>query len=102
MGKMQIHDKNGDRLYLTQDEREAFLKTARIQTPEIRTLAETLAYTGCRLSEALELVPKRVQLDNGRSVFQSLKKRGRVHHREIPVPLEYLDTLNVVHHIGRA
>ena len=101
MGKMTLHDEGGNRLYLSQDERTAFLETAKLQLPEVRTLAETLVYTGCRISEALELVPKRVQLKVGRIVFRSLKKRGRVHYREIPVPSDYLDTLNVVHNIRK-
>ena len=96
---MQLYDSKSNRLYLTQDERTAFLETAKKQTREVRTLAETLAYTGCRISEALQLTPMRVQLDDGRIAFKSLKKRGRVHVREIPVPPEYLDTLNVVHNI---
>ncbi len=102
MSEMRLFDTKGNRLYLTMPERAAFLDAARAAPPEVRTLAETLAYTGCRLSEALELVPKRVQLDEGRIVFRSLKKRREDVYRAVPVPPEYLDTLNIVHRIRDA
>ncbi len=102
MSEMRLFDTKGNRLYLTMPERAAFLDAARAAPPEVRTLAETLAYTGCRLSEALELVPKRVQLDEGRIVFRSLKKRREDVYRAVPVTPEYLDTLNIVHRIRDA
>ncbi len=90
---MRLYNTDGNRLYLATQERAAFLDTARLARPEVRSFAETLAYTGCRISEALELVPKRVQLDEGRVVFRSLKKRREDVYRAVPVPPEYLDTL---------
>ncbi len=99
---MRLYNTDGNRLYLTMQERAAFLDTARLVRPEVRSFAETLAYTGCRISEALELVPKRVQLDAGRVVFRSLKKRREDVYRAVPVPPEYLDTLNIVHRIRDA
>ena len=102
MSEMRLYNTDGNRLYLTTQERAAFLDTARLARPEVRSFAETLAYTGCRISEALELVPKRVQLDAGRVVFRSLKKRREDVYRAVPVPPEYLDTLNIVHRIRDA
>ncbi len=102
MSEMRLYNTDGNRLYLTTQERAAFLDTARLARPEVRSFAETLAYTGCRISEALELVPKCVQLDAGRVVFRSLKKRREDVYRAVPVPPEYLDTLNIVHRIRDA
>lgn len=99
---MRLFNADGNRLYLTQSERLAFLEIARLERPEVRTFAETLAYTGCRISEALELVPKRVALDECRIVLRSLKKRREDVYRAVPVPLEYIDTLDMVHRIRKA
>ncbi len=45
MSEMRLFDTKGNRLYLTTQERAAFLDAARMAPPEVRTLAETLAYT---------------------------------------------------------
>jgi integrase len=47
----------------------------------------TLAYTGCRLSEALALTADRVDLAAGVLTFESLKKRRTGVYRSVPVPL---------------
>ena len=39
-----------------------FLATARDQERKRRTFCETLFFTGCRLSKALEITPKRVEI----------------------------------------
>ena len=102
MSKMRLHSASGHRLYLSQSERQVFLQLARKQRPEVRTFAETLTYSGCRISEALELVPGRVELDEQRLVFRSLKKRRQDVYRMVPVPEEYIDTLNIVHKVREA
>ena len=99
---MRLFDSDGNRLYLTSQERDDFIAYARKQRPEERTLAETLAYSGCRISEALETTPQRIELDEGRIVLRSLKKRREDVFRTVPVPSEYLDTLNMVHGIREA
>ena len=58
-----------------------------------------LAYTGCRISEALDLTADRVDLKDGVIVLESLKKRRRGVYRAIPVPPVFLDTLNLVYDI---
>lgn len=63
MGEVRLYDAAGNRLYLTQAERDDFLSCARLQRPIARTFAETLAFSGCRIPEALEIIPKRVELD---------------------------------------
>jgi integrase len=67
----------GKRLYLTDSERKRFLEAADQENREIRTFCYVLAHTGCRISEALELVGERVDFDAGAIVFESLKKRRR-------------------------
>ena len=65
MNEMRLFDLAGNRLYLNADERRSFMAASRQARPEVRTFCETLHYTGCRISEALEITPKRVDLSAG-------------------------------------
>ena len=98
----QIYDAEGNRLYLTQDERKAFMQAAAKATQPVQTLCGILHYTGCRISEALELTPHRIDLSADTITFRSLKKRGKTVFRSVPVPPEFLDTLDMVHGIREA
>lgn len=101
MSEMRLYDAEGNRLYLTRQEREDFLKCAQQngRRPEVQTFAETLAYTGCRISEALELVPNRIQASENKIVLRSLKKRRSDVYREVPVPEDVIKTLDLVHQV---
>ena len=77
MHGMQLYDEDGQRKYLTPGERDAFLKAAEDAPREVRTFCATLVYTGCRITEALELTADRVDLKGGLLVLESLKKRKR-------------------------
>jgi integrase/recombinase XerD len=59
----------------------------------------SLAYSGCRLSEALALTADRVDLAAGPVVVENLKKRRTGVYRPVPVPPTLLDALNLVHGI---
>jgi integrase len=96
---MGLHTADGARKYLTVGERAAFLREAERAEREIRTLCMTLAYAGCRLSEALALTVDRVDLAAGALVFESLKKRTTGIYRAVPVPPVLLEALNMVHGI---
>ena len=50
---MALHTVDGSRKYLTTGERDAFLRAAEQADRQVRTLCMTLAFAGCRLSEAL-------------------------------------------------
>ena len=91
-----LFDPEGKRLYLTEDERRAFMEAASIAYRPTRTLCGALHYTGCRISEALELTPQRGDLTAEIITFRSLKKRGKVVYRAVPVPPDFLDVLNMV------
>ena len=98
----QLYDSAGQRKYLTAEERTAFLKAAEHADRQARTLCMTLAYTGCRISEALQLTPHRVDLSGKVIVFESLKKRRRGLYRAVPVPAPVLDALDLVHGLREA
>ncbi len=99
---MQLFDAEGRRLYCTEDERRAFLAAAAKAPREVRTFCATLHATGCRISEALALTARQVDLSGRVVVFESLKKRRRGVFRAVPVPPELLDTLDMVHGIREA
>ncbi len=62
---MQLLDSQGWRLYLTREDRRQFLSAAEKQKREIRTFCFVMAFTGCRISEALELTAERIDLEAG-------------------------------------
>lgn len=95
-------DPAGHRLYLTAAERAAFLAAAAKADREVRTFCEVLHYTGCRISEALALTVRRVDLDAQVLVFETLKKRRPGVFRAVPVPAPLLDTLDLVHGLREA
>lgn len=101
MSEMRIIDPSGNRLYLTQSETILFLKSAKNANSKIRTFAETLVFTGCRISEALHISPKDIQREQLQITINSLKKRRGDIFRNIPVPEEYMDTLVVVHNLAK-
>jgi len=73
---MTLHTSDGARKYLTAGERDAFLRAAEQSDRQARTLCMTLAYAGCRLSEALALTVDRVDIGAGVLVFETLKNAG--------------------------
>ena len=89
----------GQRKYLTAGERTRFMEAA-LASPrgELRTLCLTLAYTGCRISEALALTVDRIEREAGFIAIRSLKKRKRaVVIREVPAPDGLFMALNDAH-----
>jgi integrase/recombinase XerD len=94
---MQIVNEKGERLYFTEDQRKALLTAAAKAPREVRSFCSVLCSTGCRISEALALTPKSIDLSAKVIVIESLKKRKQGVHRQVPVPPELLDTLDMVH-----
>ena len=97
MAGINLFDRRGNRKYLTQKEREAFLSAAEKAPREVRTLCGVLVYTGCRISEALALTSDRVDLSEGVIVFETIKRRKAGIYRAVPVPPHLLDALELVH-----
>ncbi|MCC7250459.1 site-specific integrase [Hyphomicrobium sp.] len=87
-GHASLYSGTGLRKYLTRDERARFLAASlAVQRSDLRTLCLTLAYTGCRISEALALTAASVQAAEGIVAIRTLKKRnGLVVVREVPIP----------------
>lgn len=107
--EMRLFSPEGERLYLTAQERKKFLAAAEEEDRENRIFCHVLHYTGCRPSEALELSPRRILTDSRDIVFRSLKKRkkdgrGRAKQpefRAVPVPKFLVDSFDYVFDIRR-
>jgi integrase len=88
-----VFNRNGQRKYLNRIERRAYLQAIRSQSDERRAFCLTLFYTGCRISEALNLTVERIDLTGKAVVFETLKRRQRGHFRAVPVPDALTDLL---------
>jgi len=82
-----MFDREGNRKYLNWQERIAFLRAVRKEPDTSRkAFCLTLFYTGCRISEALNLTAKRVDQSEQSLVFETLKRRKPGEFRSVPVP----------------
>lgn len=81
-----LYSSDGRRKYLNRSELDRFLKAAALEDRAVHTLCLTLAYTGCRISEALSLTVSDIQLEADTVSIRTLKQRGRLAVREIPIP----------------
>lgn len=106
MSENQLYDNKGNRLYMTGEERAAFIEAANSVDRKVKTLCNVLAYTGCRISEALELTPRRIELAERSIIFRTLKKRKdkktgkpKIVYRSVPVPASLIEQLDLVYGI---
>ena len=100
VSEMRLYDWRKRRLYVNAVEREQFLIAAMRAPAEVRTLCLTLLYTGCRISEALELTPASVQLSDRIITIRSLKKRSKIEMREVPIPSVLVEDLARTHGVA--
>ena len=109
LSEMRLYSPDGERLYLTKQERELFLEQAKKIEREKRIFCEVIHYTGCRVQEATNLSYSNFMLDTSEIIVRSLKKRktdnqGRIkqpHFRAIPIPSEIMDRVNLVFDIAK-
>lgn len=94
--ELSLYSGAGERKYINADERIRFLKAAEQSAPVVQTLCILLVYSGCRLSEALSLSPASVQSVARILAVRSLKKRGKMIVREVPIPDILIDQLDQV------
>lgn len=105
----ELYSNDGKRKYLTQDEQERFLHSAsKLDSAKVRTFCMTLAYTGCRISEALELTPNHIDLSAKVVRIRTLKQgkdkktdKPKIIYRAVPVPDYYLDAMKLVHTVQK-
>lgn len=99
---IDLFDSTGSRKYLNQEERRSFEQAAKDDEWEVRTFCLMLLYSGCRISEALELTVKSIDFSSKSAVFRTLKKRGNKNvYRSVPLPDHFVDELNLVHNLKK-
>ena len=99
----QLFTIDGNRKYLTEDELDRFLAVAgKMERSEVRSFCLELAHTGCRISEALALTSRSVDLDEQTITLRTLKQRVNDRFRSVPVPKSTIDTLELVHNLRKA
>jgi integrase/recombinase XerD len=82
-----VFDRRGNRKYLNSSERRAYLHAVHREPDKARrAFALTLFYTGCRISEALNVTAERVDVSGKAITFETLKRRKRGHFRAVPIP----------------
>lgn len=92
-----LYDGQGNRKYLTQAERLAFLEAARAEKRDRRTFCEMLAFSGARISEVLAVTVGRVDLVYNAVILESLKKRRTGMFRAVPLPEDFVERLDLVY-----
>ncbi len=89
-----MFDRQGRRKYLNGAERRAYLGILNREPDAARrAFGLTLFYTGCRISEALNLTAAGVDVSQRCLVFETLKRRKRGVFRSIPIPDELVKLL---------
>lgn len=96
---MRLVDSQGQRLYLTPEERERYFLATMDLKPEKRLFCQLLYYTGCRLSEALAVRSSDVDLET-MTVRLGLDEPEDV-QRTILLPDRYLAALKRTFHLRR-
>lgn len=93
-----IDTKTGERKYLNRDERAAFKEAAKHMRPDMKFYCLMMYYTGCRLGEALEVTPDRLDYAERRVVLRTLKQgKGKIRFRAVELPEDYLTALQDVY-----
>lgn len=88
-----VFNRYGQRKYLTSEEIDAFIRQARNCRIEVRAFCWMMAYTGCRISEALAITRDSIDFETKHVIIKCLKKRGKRMFRAIPLPPALLKLL---------
>ena len=90
---MKIHDDSGQRLYLSESERAAFIEACyKLPNPQ-KSFCLLLVYTGCRISEARNLRCEDFLYHEQMVLFRTLKRRDEKHFRYLPLPAAVATTI---------
>ncbi len=90
-----LFDRYGQRKYLNEAERKRFYKATYLMSEDQKLFCLMIYWTGVRISEALSLYPKQIDLSDGVVIVRSLKKRRKIKFRQIPLPPFYLKSLKL-------
>ena len=106
LSAFSLFTQQGERKYLSEAELARFYAALDVlENPKDRSLCETLLWTGCRITEALNITAMHVDVAEGYLIIRSLKKRGEKRgttYRPVPVPKEFVERLDALHGITAA
>ena len=94
MPRITLFDESGNRKYLTPSERELFYKATIEVSKDWRMFGLMLYYTGCRLSEALNIKVKDIDFSTGAVTIGTLKQRKSGVYRQVPLSDDFLRSLD--------
>ncbi|MCW2406949.1 hypothetical protein M2336_003633 [Sphingobium sp. B1D7B] len=83
-------DSFGSRKYLTADEIDRFVQQSNKNSLEVHAFCSIIAYTGCRISEALSFTQQNIDFSSRQAIIKCLKKRGKAVFRAVPLPAPIL------------
>jgi integrase len=91
---INIYDHEQRRKYVNVEEGERFLQAvSRLTDQKQRLFCRILFYTGCRISEALELTGERIEINDRVLRIRCLKKRDERVFRRIQLPTLFVQQL---------
>lgn len=100
---MSLFTDDGERKYLNAKERKRFYKARKIiKDKSERSFIEIIFWTGCRISEALQLNIMRVNVSDNFVVFRTLKQHGEhkgKRYRVAHIPRKLMKRLDRIHNI---
>jgi integrase/recombinase XerD len=89
-----VFDLKGRRKYLNKSERRGYFRAAqKLKDRSERAFCLMLYYTGCRISEALNICPSSLDASEKNVVFETLKRRKQGVFRSVPLPNDFLRLL---------
>lgn len=97
-----LYSRSGHRKYVNGPERLRFIAAA-MECPrvELRTFCLVMAFTGCRISEALAIIAACIEPGEASIALRSLKKRNKaLVMRQVPVPPAVISELCSVHNLS--
>lgn len=101
MSEWSLYNDDNERKYITSSEREQFYRSVRdVLEGDRKTYALLLFWTGCRLQEALNVENRHIDFEREGVQFLTLKRRKKV-IRFVPLPPDFIEKLDDVHHIKR-
>jgi integrase/recombinase XerD len=91
---MTLYVRDGGRKYLNVAERQRFLRATRSAPRKVRLFCDVLFWGGSRISEALAVTPRHIDLDERVVLFETLKRRKRGVVRQVPLPADLIHELD--------
>jgi integrase len=92
VGDWQPYDEAGRRKYVNSAERKRFVAVADAMDEDVRALCYVLTFSGCRISEALNLTRHHIDLERGALTIRTLKRR-KLSFRIVPIPRQLITML---------